>query len=146
MATPFTSSAKQECESKLNISIPDIVWNENPKFACLLIEISTEKLGNYSACSSTWSTHFREDEEQNKHRGVYFQSKLLFDSIYPILYEKSVDDSPVGLMATHALDLISLHHASVIEQPYIAKHYFATFIQDMDKQEGLEMLRDSIGK
>ena len=146
MATPFTSTAKQECELNLNISIRDRVWDENPKFARLLIEISTEKLGQYSARASTWSTHNKEDNEQNKLRGIYFQNKLLYDTIYLILYEKSVDDSPVALMASHALDIISLHHASILEQPYIAKHYFATFIQDMDKPEGLEMLRDSIGK
>ena len=146
MATPFTSNAKQECEMKLNISIPDKVWEENPKFAQLLIDIKTEKLGQYSARASTWSTHAKEDNKQNKHRGIHFQNKLLFDTIYPILFDKSVDDTPVALMASHALDLISLHHASAMEQPYIPKHYIATFIQDMDKREGLEMLRDAIGK
>ncbi|KAI6647618.1 hypothetical protein LOD99_8692 [Oopsacas minuta] len=144
MATPITSTSKQECEISLGISIPENVWNDNPKFAKLLVEIATNKLGKFTAHSSTWSKHARELNEYNKQRYTHLQNRIVFDTIASILYEKSTDDTPVGILASHALDIISIHHASNLEQPLIAKKYYETFIKGMDRPEGLKMLRDSI--
>ena len=145
MATPITSTSKQECEATLNISIPENIWIENPKFAGLLVEIATKKLGKLSLHSNTWSKFEKQAEENGKIRTIYLQHKILFDTLNSILNDNSTDDTSLGLLASHALDLISIHFASNLEQPFIAKSYFETFIKDMDQPEGLKTLRESLG-
>lgn len=145
MATLITSTSKQKCEATLNISIPENIWVENPKFAGLLVEIATKKLGKLSLHSTTWSKFEKQTEENDKIRTIYLEHKILFDAIFSVLNDTFSDDTSVGILATHALDLISIHFASHQDQPFIAKSYFETFIKDMDKPEGLKALRDSIG-
>ena len=128
----------------LNISIPEKIWIENPKFAGLLVEIATKKLGKLSLHSTTWSKFEKQTEENDNLRIIYLQHKILFDTINSVLND-TTDDTSLGILATHALDLISVHYASHLDQPFIAKSYFETFIKDMDKPEGLKTLRDSIG-
>ena len=146
MATPITPTSKQECEATLNISIPENIWIENPKFAGLLVEIATKKLRKLSLHSNTWAKFEKQTEENNKIRIVYLQHKILFDTLNSVLSDISTDDTSLSVLATHALDMISIHSASHMDQPFIAKSYFETFLKDMDKPEGLKTLRGSVGE
>ena len=142
MATPVTL---EECEVNLNICIPQDVWDGNPKFASLLTELATKKLVKFSIPQSTWSKYETLKQESKIKNVNLFYYKILYETILDILYEKSVDDSPVGLMASHALDYISIQETVNAGPEIVPKKYTDSFIEKMDNPEGFEMLKDAIG-
>lgn len=112
MAEAPTTFSREDCEKKLEISIPQSVWDENPKFATLLIDLATTKLGQGCAYQSTITKVVAQLEATLAAQQEYCQYKLFVDTLLEVLYEKSLEDSIYGQMANQILSAISVVEAS----------------------------------